>query len=163
MKTKLFEFDPVVYPFPVIVCKYVPGVTSAEIAQRYNKVVDKKTMMSLDADELLAFPTLTAKTLCVVDKETEYMKYLIILYRPKKCRWGVVSHEALHVVTMLCDWIGISPPTLNEDEPHAYLIQWIANCIGSVLEGHPERMKGKLLKFEDYAAKKTESNTGGQD
>lgn len=98
MKTKLFEFDPVVYPFPVIVCKYVPGVTSAEIAQRYNKVVDKKTMMAIDDDELLAFPTLTAKTLCVVDKETEYMKYSSFcigqrnvageLYRTRLCMWS---------------------------------------------------------------------------
>ena len=86
MKTKIYEFDPVIYPFPLMVCKYIPGVTSTEIADRFYKVIDRKTMRPFDDDELMAFPTLTAKTLCVVDKETEYMKYLIILYRPKKCR-----------------------------------------------------------------------------
>lgn len=151
MKTKIYEFDPVIYPFPVQVCKYIPGVTAKEIAERYNQITDRRTAVTLSEDDLLANPTLTAKTLCVMDKKTEYMKYLIILYRPKVIRWGVVAHEALHVCTMLCDWLGIAAPSLNQDEPHAYLVQWVANCIGSVIDRHPEQMNGKLVKFEDNA------------
>ena len=142
MKSVIYEFDPVIYPFPLLVCKYIPGVTAAEIAGKFNKVLDRKSMACFDEDELMATPTLKARTLCIVDKESEEMKYLIVLYRPKAIRWGIVAHEALHVVTMICDWLGIPPPEQSNDEPHAYLIQWVANCIGSVLKGHPEIMKG---------------------
>lgn len=142
MKSVIYEFDPVIYPFPLLVCKYVPGATAAEIAGRFNRVLNRKSVAYFDEDELMATPTLKARTLCVVDKESEEMKYLIVLYRPKEIRWGIVSHEALHVVTMICDWLGIPPPEQRNDEPHAYFIQWVANCIGSVLDGHPGIMKG---------------------
>ena len=163
MKTKIYEFDPVIYPFPLLVCRYIQGVTYKEIAGRFNQVVNRRTMQTFDEDDLRAYPTLTAKTICVVDKLTEQMYYLIILYRPKKIRWGIVSHEALHVVTMLCDWLGIKPPSATEDEAHAYLLQWVANCIGSVLEGHPERLKGKLLNQENNETEQNQSDAGGQD
>ncbi len=164
MKTKLFEFDPVVYPFPLLVCKYVPGVTAKELSERFNQVIDRRTIQVLTEDDLRAFPTLTAKTVCVTDKVTDEMKYLVILYRPKKIRWGVVSHEALHVLDFLADWLGFKAPVVCDDEPHAYFIEWVANCIGSVIDGYPEKMmKGKLLKFEDYATETNQSNAGGQD
>lgn len=51
MKTKIYEFDPVVYPFPLLVCKYIPGSTASEIAARYNKVLDRKTAQTLSVDE----------------------------------------------------------------------------------------------------------------
>ena len=161
MKTKIFEFDPVIYPFPLLVCKYVPGATAKEIADRFNQVLDNRTAITFSEDDLLVNPTLIAKTVCVLDKKTEEMKYLIILYRPKKIRWGTVSHESLHVVTMIGDWLGFSPPTVNQDEPHAYLAQWVANCIGSVLDGRPQDMNGNLLKFEDNATEKTECHGEG--
>ena len=163
MKTKLYEFDPVVYPFPLIVCKYISKVTAKEISERYNGVMSRTQMATFDEDELRGYPTLTAKTLCVVDKKTEFMKYMVILYRPKKIRYGVIAHEDLHVVTLLCDWLGIRPPQQSDDEPHAYLIQWVANCIGSVLDGRPEVMKGKLLNQDKNESEKTESNAGGQE
>ncbi len=93
MKTKIYEFDPVIYPFQLQVCKYVPGVTASEIAERYVQVVDRHTAQVFSTDDLLANPTLTAKTCCVLQKDTDEMKYLVILYRPKKIRWGTVSHE----------------------------------------------------------------------
>lgn len=148
MKTKIYEFDPVVYPFPLLVCKYIPGSTASEIAARYNQVLDRKTAQTFSDTDLMGTPTLTAKTVCVIDKETEEMKYLIILYRPKKIRWGVVAHESLHVLTMLGDWLGFEPPKVLNDEPHAYFVGWVANCIGSIIDGHPETMKGKLLTFD---------------
>lgn len=157
MKTKIYEFDPVIYPFPLLVCKYIPGATAHEIADRYNQVLDRRSAQIIAVQDLLGNPTLTAKTVCVIDKETEAMYYLVILYRPKKIRWGVVAHESLHVLTMLGDWLGFSPPKLQDDEPHAYFIGWVANCIGSVIEGHPEIMKGKLLNQDNNETKKIES------
>lgn len=145
MKTKIYKFDPVIYPFPLLVCRYIPGVTAQEIAESFHAVVDRNTLQKFSLDELQANPTLTAKTALVVEKESEQMFYLVILYRPRRIRCGIVSHEALHVVTLLCDWLGIKPPSAQEDEPHAYLLQWVANCIWSVLKGHPQTMKGELL------------------
>ena len=154
MKTKIYKFDPAIYPFPLLVCKYVPGVTHEEIAERFNKVLDQRTLSTIDSDELRAHPTLTAKTICLTSKEDDQMYYMVILYKPKSIRHGIVAHEALHVVTMLCDWLGIAGPTANDDEPHAYLIGWLANCIGSVLTGHPEIMKGALLEFKEQTTEK---------
>ena len=148
MKTKIFEFDPVIYPFQLQVCKYIPGVTASEIAERYVQVVDRHTAQVFSTDDLIANPTLKAKTLCVLQKDTDEMKYLVILYRPKKIRWGTVSHESLHVLTMLGDWLGFTPPKVQDDEPHAYFLAWVANCIGSIIDGRPDAMKGKLLTFD---------------
>ena len=146
MKTKFYEFDPVIYPFPLLVCKYVSGHTPDDIASTFNGVVDEHTVQAID-DGFRPNPTSIAKTACVVSKKSGEMYYLVILYRPRRCSFGVVTHESLHVMTMLFDWLGIKPPTLSEDEPHAYFSQWVANCIGSILEGHPEMMKG--IVFND--------------
>ena len=145
MKTKIYKFDPVLYPFPILVCKYIPGVTATEISDNFLAVIDRNTLQKFDKDELVANPTLIAKTICVVEKESNQMYYLVILYQPKKILCGVVSHESLHVVTMIGDWLGINPPTVTNDKPHAYLLQWVANCIWSVLKGHPDDMDGELL------------------
>lgn len=163
MKTKIYEFDPVIYPFPLLVCKYVPGVTCREIAERFNKVEDHRTLRTIDEDELRAHPTLTAKTICLTSKETDQMYYMVILYRPRLVRWGVVAHESLHVVTLLCAWLGMNPPEANNDEPHAYLEGWLADCIGSVIDGRPGIMKGNLLKFDKDATEKNQTDAGGQD
>lgn len=162
MKTKIYEFDPVIYPFPVLICKYIQGVTAKELSEKFNQVVGRRTAMVLSEDDLLGNPTLTAKTVCVIDKQTELMYYLIILYRPKKIRWGVVAHESLHVLTMLGDWLGFKPPQVSDDEPHAYFVGWVANCIGSIVDGHPEIMKGNLLKQDKNETEKTESKCSQQ-
>jgi len=131
-----------------MVCKYIPGVTAKEIAGHFNLIIDRCTARPFNEDELLATPTLTASTRCVMDKETCYMKYLVIIYKPKRVRWGIVAHESLHVLTLLNDWLGIEPPKADNDEPHAYFIGWLADCVGSLIDRRPERMKGKLLEFD---------------
>lgn len=163
MKTKIYEFDPVIYPFPLLVCKYVPGVTCDEIAERFNAVMDQRTLQVLDPDVIRAYPALRAKTIFLASKSDDKMYHMVILYQPKKIRWGVVAHEALHVVTMLCDFLGMKPPTASNDEPHAYLEGWCANCIGSVIDGHPEYMKGNLFIFKEDETEKNSTDAGGQD
>ena len=142
MKSVIYEFDPVIYPFPLLVCKYIPGVTPNEIVERFNAVVDQRTLKVLDPDEIRAYPALTAKSVFLARKDNDNMYYMVILYKPKKIRWGTVAHESLHIVTMVSDFLGMKQPTASNDEPHAYLAGWCANCIGSVLDGHPEIMKG---------------------
>ena len=147
MKTKIYQFDPVIYPFPLLVCKYIHGVTPQEIAERFNEVADRRSVIFIDENDLRASPTVRANTMCVVEKGSGHMGYLVILYNPKETRWGSVAHESLHIVTMLNEWVGIPPIEFKHDETSAYLISWLADCIGSVIDGRPETMKGRLLEL----------------
>ena len=153
MKTKFFEFDPVIYPFPLIVCKYIENATADEIADKFLNVADKRTAHQI-TDEYRPTPTQTAMTSLVIDKRTDQMYFLTVLFKPKIIRYGVIAHESLHIATLLGDWLGFEPPTNQNDEPRAYIVGWAANCIGSVLDGRPDMMKGKLYKFEDDATEK---------
>ena len=83
-----------------------------------------------------------AKTLEVADKK-EYETYMmVLLFKPKQCGVGTIAHEADHVVNFVAEWLGFLPRRASEDESHAYLIQWVSNCIWCTLGGHPEKMKG---------------------
>jgi hypothetical protein len=39
---------------------------------------------------------------------------------------GTISHEALHIANMISDAMGVQPD-FNNDEPLAYLTEWIVN------------------------------------
>ena len=45
---------------------------------------------------------------------------------------GVVAHEANHVADDLYNFIGASPD-INNNEPHSYLVGWVAACVEDAL------------------------------
>lgn len=50
----------------------------------------------------------------------------------KSARMGVVAHEADHVADEVYNYIG-AEPDINNNEPHAYLVGWVAACVEEAL------------------------------
>lgn len=62
--------------------------------------------------------------------------YFVILNTKSKNRpitHGVITHESIHVVNMLALNRGIEPD-LNNDEPMAYLAEWVCDFVYSALQ-----------------------------
>lgn len=104
-------------------------------------MVDKKTKAISSSNDFKPLPTTVARSVPVIDKKNEHLFFLIILYRPKLTSYGIISHESLHISNFIADILGFSK-SFDNDEPQAYLIQWIANCASSVLNNNPQKMNG---------------------
>ena len=140
MKTEVYKFDPVIYPFPLLVTK---RFDLEELKRKFYAVISETDVTEI-TNELTPNPTTVARTMLAVDRKSNNMFILCVIYLPQSANIGVVAHEAFHINTFNADWLGFGAPTPGTDEPHAYFAQWAANCIDSVLKGHPEKMKGEL-------------------
>lgn len=56
-------------------------------------------------------------------------------YPNYKITHGIIVHEALHVVNMIADMRGLIPSHMN-DEPMAYLIEWVTDEIHKFINKH---------------------------
>ena len=141
MKSKIYEFDPVIYPFPLLVIK---NIDPTEMAKRFWVINEKEENVEAQ-DDFKPNGTVTARVLCVCDKETEKMYYAIIAFRPYAMRYGgIVSHESIHLANAYLQYLGFSRPKAYDDEQYAYFGQWVFNCTMSVIRNEPQLMKGKL-------------------
>ena len=77
------------------------------------------------------------------------MHYLVLLFRPQNIDAGVSAHEAVHLANSYLQYLGFSSPAAYKDEPYAYFVQWVTNCIWSVLVDKPEDMRGELLQKDN--------------
>lgn len=141
MGSKIYEFDPVLYPFPIRVTK------DFEIDEL------KKTYMALDSsdnevpvtDEFDVQETTVARVVTVVDSMSGKMCYIVLLCKPDNIGAGNAAHEAVHLANAYLQYLGFGSPAAYNDEPYAYFVQWVTNCIWSVLVDRAEEMKGSLL------------------
>lgn len=144
MKTKIYEFNPVIYPFPLLVIK---NIDSDEMAKKFWVINEKEENVEAQ-DDFKPNGAVTARVLCVADKESNKMYYAIIAFRPKAMRYGgIACHESTHLANAYLQYLGFSRPMAYDDEQYAYFGQWIFNCLMSVIRNEPELMNGK--KFED--------------
>ena len=58
----------------------------------------------------------------------------------KSARMGVVAHEANHVADDVYDYIDAIPDIKN-NEPHAYLVGWVAACVEDALSAEENENK----------------------
>ena len=58
--------------------------------------------------------------------------YLIRFDGIKSAIMGVVAHEANHVADEVYNFIG-AVPDINNNEPHSYLVGWVAACVEEAL------------------------------
>lgn len=131
--SKIFEFDPVIYPTRVWVA----------VSPSYDDVNDKFYFLDESLDEVVEESkekfdkhcSAIATTFAVVDRESAWKGVLVAIWRRKETGYGVVSHESTHCTDFLCDQLGIGGYSFNDGEPRAYYTQWVANCIGDVLHG----------------------------
>ena len=145
MTTKIYEFDPVIYPVRLWVCKrpsaedvdklFYPLNNDGEAVDSFGDAFDQRGQR--------------ATTLIVKEKTEGWYGCLIALTQPGECGAGVCAHEALHFAAYLSEEFDIPLGGFDKSEPLAYLEQWATNCIWSVLVGHPEKMNGKLLNEKE--------------
>lgn len=141
MKSKIYEFDPVLYPFPIHVTK---DFDKEELKSIY-KVLNSSDVEEPITDEFDAPDTTTARFVTVVDEKSGSMCYLVLLFRPEVIGAGNAAHEAVHLANAYLQYLGFSSPAAYNDEPYAYFVQWVTNCIWSVLIDEPDKMKGVLF------------------
>ena len=142
MKSKIYEFDPVIYPFPIHVTK---DFDKEELKSIYNALDSEEKEVPID----LNVPnTTTARTIQVVNTDNGNLFYLVCLFHPEEAGAGVASHEADHIATAYLQDLGVPSPTPWNDEPHAYFVQWVTNGIWSVIIDETDKMKGKLYEVE---------------
>jgi len=95
-----------------------------------NKV--REVVKEFDADDLYAHTYYFKYT---EDKQEGERAYAIILNPDKTdppVTNGTIAHESLHVANMIAD-IGGLIPDFNNDEPIAYLVQWIFDKVDEVI------------------------------
>lgn len=137
MKSEVYEFDPIIYPFSLIVTK---KFDKEEFREKYRAVNAEGKFVPI-TDELDTDGTTTARFLNLVDND-DRMYYVLILFRPKAIDCGLCTHEAIHCADSYLQYIGFSPAMAYDDEAYAYFAQWISNCMWSVLVNEAEKMKG---------------------
>ena len=138
MKSTIYEFDAVIYPFKLLVTK---DFEPKELSDNFYVVNDRDELEDAP-NEFVPSRRTIARTLQVSDKKECHTSMLILLCHPKVIGQGTISHESFHVVNIVSEWLGFFPKNAVEDEPGAYLIQWVSNCIDSVLRNRPDGMKG---------------------
>ena len=143
MKSTIYEFDAVIYPFKLLVTK---DFEPKELSDNFYVVNDHDELEDAPKEFVPSRRTI-ARTLQVADKKECHTSMLILLCHPKSIGKGTVSHESFHVVNIISEWLGFFPKSAMEDEPGAYLIQWVSNCIDSVLRNRPDGMKGVKLEL----------------
>lgn len=139
MKSVIYEFDPVIYPTRLWVCKKPETKEVEDLFYPFNNDGD---MVDSFGDVFDDVSGKYANTLIVGNKKTRMRGCLVSIFLPGYCGAGVCSHEALHYIAYLSEQFDIPLGGFDTSEPLAYLEQWATNCIDSVLRGHPEKMKG---------------------
>lgn len=141
MKSVIYLFDPVLYPFPLLVTK---KFDPKELGDMFY-VINTNNDLEHRPEEFVPNTNTTARTIEVVSKKTELRYVLIMLCRVSVIGDGTIAHESYHASNMIADVCGFLPDKVMYDEPVAYLIQWMANCVRCVLVNKPKRMKGELF------------------
>lgn len=139
MKSVIYEFDPVIYPTRLWVCKKPRVEDVSELFYPFN---NDGEMVDSFGDVFEYDNGKYANTLIVGNKKSRMRGCLVSIFLPGECGAGVCSHEALHYVAYLSEQFDIPLGGFDTSEPLAYLEQWATNCIDSVLKGRPEKMKG---------------------
>lgn len=119
---QIHQFDPVIYPFKLWV-----AVTDniAVLNERFCRMNGADLDMKVDDYE--------AVTYYVKEREGNLYKGSLIVFTEE--RWmtiKIIAHEAVHVARRC--WEHVGEDVIGE-EADAYLVGWIAKCIGEVKDG----------------------------
>ena len=144
MKTKVYEFDPVIYPGRLWVCKKPETSDIESLFYPFNNDGEQVDSFGGTFEYVMGK---YANTVIVGSKKSRWRGCLISIFMPGQCSAGICAHEALHYVAYLADALDIPLGNFDKSEPLAYLEQWATNCVYSVLKGYPEQMNGKLYEY----------------
>lgn len=142
MKSKIYEFKPVIYPWSILVTK---EFDEDELKEMFD-IMGKDDEIYGATSEFSGLSYVTASVNVVATKSKQTKHHLVQLFKPRNIGVGIVCHEALHVTNEYLHSLGVLPARSYDDEHYAYFLQWVANCIWSVLIDNAKEMKGTLLK-----------------
>lgn len=100
MKSVIYEFDPVIYPFKLLVSK---DFDTKELGDMYYCVDDEENLID-SPGEFIPNRRTIARTIQCAPKDGSETFYLVLLYRPKVIGVGTMSHESLHIANFVGEW-----------------------------------------------------------
>lgn len=132
-KTKIHQFDPVIYPQKLWIAISKEGT---ELNEMFRHKSTGETIRfeeyGLNSKEALVFP--------VFRRETGDSGVLIVFTGKKYMSCKTIAHEAVHAAGYMFQHIG---QEIDSEEAFAYLVGWVADCCRDVRQGLYERKNGK--------------------
>ena len=125
-KFEIRKFDPVIYPRKVWVAK---GGTKQNLADLFDDSESDPYMIS---DEVVT--TSYAITDDVTERSSGDYGVIVWLHKLNDITTATMAHEADHAANLIFKAIGAKVDVRN-DEPHAYLVGFITDCIQKVKTG----------------------------
>ena len=125
-KFEVFEFDPVIYPFKFWVGK---NGTKADVKDMFVDA-EREEIVIIDADIKRSVALTYDPVFAVSDGQQGVFTWL---HSPELVTTGTISHESDHAANSVFNFIGARVDPTN-DEPHAYLVGFFADCIEEVLK-----------------------------
>lgn len=120
MTHKIHEFDPVIYPRRLWVAVGVPtAVLNDMFEDKLEDLAESSNAEVINARRL---------------KPDVKGGVLIRFKNKKEMTANVMAHEAVHAAIEIFDYTGCGI-SYNNQEPFAYLVGWIAQCIDDVKRG----------------------------
>ena len=129
-KFEIRKFDPVIYPRKVWVAK---GGTKKNLADIFDDMERDPYMVSDDVVD-----NSYAMTDDVVERSSGDYGVVVWLHKLNDITTGIIAHEADHAANQIFKAIGAKVDVTN-DEPHAYLVGFITDCIHKVKTGRYDR------------------------
>lgn len=130
---KIFEFNPVLYPTRLWVCK--SGTTIDELDEVFGVLCEDNTIESFKDNLQLPQFGDSATTYIVGHKKLGLKGCLVYLNR--EVTVGSLAHEASHCTDWIFDEIDDAPKErlYESGEPRAYYLQWVMECLWKVKQG----------------------------
>lgn len=123
--TTIHEFHPSIYPRRIWVVK---GSNEKFVKDNFTERLGEEIVFdNKDGNE-------SACTIFPYVKLRSNGKYGYLVYIQARLSVGDIAHESVHVATELFSEIG-AIHTPDNQEPFAYLVGWIADCIHQVITG----------------------------
>lgn len=121
---KIYEFDPVIYPYNLwIVLDENPNLIPSIFNEYSGKPIE-----SIDADT----KGLEAFTMPVIRKDSPIFGVIIFFRSKESMTFELVAHESSHAAKYLFEHIGAN---VAEHETFEFVVGWIANCLSKVKIG----------------------------
>ena len=127
---KVFEFDPVIYPYKLWVCLDKEPNKIADLFDEYHG----KKIVFIDGDTNIA----KAFTMPVMDSKNRHYGVVVFIRSKASLTYQLVAHEATHAAKYLFEHIGCDT---SVHEPLEYVVGWIADCIYKVKTNKVEPTK----------------------
>ena len=126
-RTWIDEYDPMVYPRMLWV-SYSPSWE--DLSKEFHVMCDDGKNWTDMPKQFFeeSVEDARAVTMLVRKKSTKDRGCIVIVNKGYKTM-EVVCHEAVHVCNHICETCGVQATKFGEDEPRAYLTDWIAKNI----------------------------------